>query len=269
MVHPFEALAPEYISLLSILKVTREHEIDQTARRLLTRKKRFADVSAVTGVPTSWLLAIDERESDGDILSYFGNGEQIIHNGQKTTLVPKGRGPFATWQDGAIDAIQYERVDEVKVWSMPRACYESEIWNGFGPRQHGRYSGYLWSGTSIYTGGKYVADGVWLNDVIDQQLGVIPIMLRLAEIEPILALSAIEPIVPGPVPIPKPPPEGIHNALWIQQVLNRLGNGPHLVEDGSYGRRTRNAVRAFQAANGLVVDGLVGPATIRMLESVI
>jgi peptidoglycan hydrolase-like protein with peptidoglycan-binding domain len=55
---------------------------------------------------------------------------------------------------------------------------------------------------------------------------------------------------------------------WLQAALNRLdategfSKDPPLVVDGSYGRHTRRAVTAFQAAHGLVPDGLAGPLTI-------
>ena len=46
----------------------------------------------------------------------------------------------------------------------------------------------------------------------------------------------------------------------IQQRLNAAGYGAGTV-DGIMGARTLAAIRAFQAANGLVADGIVGPAT--------
>ena len=51
----------------------------------------------------------------------------------------------------------------------------------------------------------------------------------------------------------------------IQRVLNRLGFGP-LVEDGIFGRGTESAVRLFQKAEDLDVDGVVGPRTSELLE---
>lgn len=51
---------------------------------------------------------------------------------------------------------------------------------------------------------------------------------------------------------------------WIQQALNN--HGYHLVVDGIWGSKTEEAVRAFQADNGLTVDGIVGPATRAKLE---
>ena len=52
--------------------------------------------------------------------------------------------------------------------------------------------------------------------------------------------------------------------LMIQERLNDLGYKAG-VEDGSYGKNTEEAVRAFQIDNGLEVDGIAGPATLRKL----
>ena len=54
------------------------------------------------------------------------------------------------------------------------------------------------------------------------------------------------------------------NVVEIQQALHAKGfdPGPH---DGVRGRRTITAIEAFQAVNGLVVDGIVGPVTAMAL----
>jgi peptidoglycan hydrolase-like protein with peptidoglycan-binding domain len=45
----------------------------------------------------------------------------------------------------------------------------------------------------------------------------------------------------------------------VQKALNALGYS--LVMDGVFGRKTEDAVKKFQKAKGLVVDGIVGPIT--------
>jgi len=51
----------------------------------------------------------------------------------------------------------------------------------------------------------------------------------------------------------------------IQVALNRLGFGP-LEEDGIFGRGTESAIRLFQKAEGLSIDGIVGPNTRVILK---
>jgi len=57
--------------------------------------------------------------------------------------------------------------------------------------------------------------------------------------------------------------------FWVkelQTMLNTVGRYD-LNVDGSFGPLTRNAVMAYQKANGLKVDGIVGPQTWRSLDS--
>ena len=51
----------------------------------------------------------------------------------------------------------------------------------------------------------------------------------------------------------------------LQKMLQRTG--AQLVVDGQFGRITRDAVKAFQARVGLLVDGIVGPKTLVALSA--
>ena len=111
-------------------------------------------------------------------------------------------------------------------------------------------------------------DGVWDPNFKDPQLGIVPVMLRMGTLEPSLQLAPSfpsEPIRSLDVPAPALVPNGVDNADEIQGALNKLGLGP-LVVDGSYGRRTREAVRSFQHAHGLTEDGLAGEKTLAAIN---
>ena len=56
-----------------------------------------------------------------------------------------------------------------------------------------------------------------------------------------------------------------NDVRWLQYELNKRGY--HLVVDGIFGQKTDEAVRAFQAENGLAVDGIVGVQTRAKLTS--
>jgi len=62
-----------------------------------------------------------------------------------------------------------------------------------------------------------------------------------------------------------------NGVVWLQNALNLLGfrdNDSRTLEtDGIFGPRTEAAVRAFQRAEGITVDGIVGPVTMGRLDT--
>jgi len=54
--------------------------------------------------------------------------------------------------------------------------------------------------------------------------------------------------------------------LELQKALKARGFDPGDI-DGAMGRNTIAAIRAFQAANGLDVDGVAGPDTLAKLAA--
>ena len=285
MQHPYAALAPEYAALLAAMRIdpVRENELAERAAVLLKlvdrHRDEWAEVTARTGVPRLWGIASFERESSSDYSRSPAQGDRWD---RVSVHVPKGLGPYADWGDSCVAAYCIDKLNEVGAsnWTWTRACYEGELYNGFGPRAHGRHTGYLWSWTNIYTSGKYVADGKWDPDVRDQQCGMVPMMAALLHLDASLALvdappapSVQSPASGGEVPAPANVPAGVGGELdggnvteWLQTALNRLGADPPLVVDGSYGRHTRRAVTVFQAAHELKPDGLAGPLTLAALH---
>lgn len=55
--------------------------------------------------------------------------------------------------------------------------------------------------------------------------------------------------------------------IWVQELLNALGQEPALAVDGQYGGRTIGALAAFQARHGLAADGQLGSATLAALKA--
>ena len=60
----------------------------------------------------------------------------------------------------------------------------------------------------------------------------------------------------------------VHDTRWVQQSLNALGLGP-LTVDGDAGPATLDAIRRFQAAQGMYQDGVVGPLTLSALNAAV
>lgn len=275
MQHPFEQLAPEYNALLARMVITRTAEVEQVAHKLISfvDQGRYSPVSQRTGVPQVWMATSFEREASSNFNDSPAQGDPW---NRRSVHVPAGRGPFPSWAAAAIDAYHIDGLDGVGAanWTWARDCYEGEVFNGMGYRGHGIHSPYLWAGTNNYTAGKYVADGVWSSTHVDTQLGIVPVMARMIAVRPALALSgAVPPIPDAPPIVPKPAPQGLgqhgeHDTAWLQHALNVLKvEGTPLLEDGSYGRRTRFAVVAFQRTHGLDPDGIAGPLTTAALEA--
>lgn len=186
----FEERKAHYEGQWSIMKVKAERlaSVDRQARLLFSNKARYVTVARATNVPW-WIIAIIHmREASGLFTGVLHNGEKIIGTGRKTTLVPAGRGPFKTWEEAAIDALNMKALGKVRAWPIARICYEVEAYNGWGYWWRGdKSSAYLWAGTNIDGGGKYVADHVWDAKAQDQQNGTMAVLSRIIELDPTAA----------------------------------------------------------------------------------
>lgn len=145
------------------------------ADRLLFNKARYQAVSEALAkkgytIPWEFIAVTHIRESNGDWNTYLGNGQSLK---KKTTIVPKGRGPFATWEEGAIDALVNAPpyAAKNKDWSIGGMLAKLEEYNGLGYKNKGVPSPYIWAGTDQYSKGKYVRDGVYDPNHVDTQLG--------------------------------------------------------------------------------------------------
>lgn len=199
----------------------RVKSVDSAARLLLKSKSRYEAVAAKTGVPWFVIAIIHMREASGSFAGVLHNGEHIIGTGRKTSLVPAGRGPFATWEAAAIDALLMHPISKTKVWDIASICYGVEAYNGWGYWWKGDHtSAYLWAGTSVDAGGKYVADHVFSATAQDAQNGAMAVLKRISELDDTVAAALgspsaapqstpVAPAAPAPVskPVnPTPPP---------------------------------------------------------------
>lgn len=171
--YSYSALKDGYTSLWNGMVVTKPAAANAEAKAIVNAKERLRALEARTGVPWFVIGALLVREAglvNGglDFKACLHNGERIIGTSRKTKLVPKGKGPFATFEDAAVDALQgYKNT----AWSPEFVAYTFEKFNGFGYRNKGIPSPYLWGGTNRQRAGKYVADGVYNASVMDPQIG--------------------------------------------------------------------------------------------------
>jgi lysozyme family protein len=180
--HTFASYLAGYNDLWSRMAVTKVAEATKQVRLIAKYADVYKRVEAATGVP--WLVVglLHLREAGPqDVGKWKGilhNGQAIVGTGRKSTIVPKGVGPFATWHEAAVDAIKREGLDKLD-WSKDGpalTAYVSETFNGFGYRQHGIPSPYLWGGSTVQKRGKYVADGKYDASTMDPQIGTMTLL---------------------------------------------------------------------------------------------
>jgi lysozyme family protein len=198
----FSEVMPGYANLWQSVVVTKPHTVEVVANGIIADRARYEPVAKATGVPWFWIAIVHNRESNRDFRGVLHNGQKIIGTGKKTTLVPKGRGPFATWEDAAIDALKLRKLEQVDNWTIPRMLYEFEGYNGWG--YFGKInSPYVWAATNHQQPGKYVADHKFDPKHWDNQLGAAAILKALDE------MGVVRPAAPadGQKPTPAPNPQ--------------------------------------------------------------
>lgn len=268
MKHPFEVLKPEYSQLLSAMVIRPECRgaVDHLAVKLIGLKSRYEPVTAANGVPVVFIAPSFQREASSDFTKNPAQGWPLT---SISRIIPHN-GPFRTWLAAAIAAYHLNGLDQIGAgnWTWELICFYGELFNGFGYRDfHHMHSPYLWGGTNIQMRGKYVEDGKFDPGHMDEQLGMIPVARRMAEIDPSLALSASA-VIPPPIHSGIADADSGADTMFVQDAMNRLGWQPPLRVDGSYGNKTKMAVQHFQRSFDLKVD-FAGPETISALRAAI
>ncbi len=159
----------------------RAREMAQTARKIVAGKARYQTVEKVTGVPWYFIGAVHIRESNGRWDRSLAQGDPW---NRVSTHVPAGRGPFASWEAAAIDALQLQGLTRVIDWRLEKILYNWEAYNGWGYYAHGIPSPYVFGGTNIQKPGKYVRDGVWSSFTMDSQPGTAALLKAIMALDP-------------------------------------------------------------------------------------
>jgi lysozyme family protein len=115
-----------------------------------------------------------------------------LHNGDpltaRTVQVPKGRIPGVkppyTFTQSAKDAITYH-ADGLGIdlgrykWDEVNALFWLETYNGFGYRNRGINSPYLYSYTNLYSKGLFYADRKFSSTKVSKSPGCVPVLKAL------------------------------------------------------------------------------------------
>jgi lysozyme family protein len=160
--------------------------LDTVAHRLVNTKNRYENVRTVSGVPWPVVAVIHQRESSQSWTAGLANGDPW---NRPTIHVPKGRGPFASWERAAEDALEHcaPFAARWEDWSIGGALTLLEEYNGLGYFERGIPSPYIWSATDQYHRGKYIADGHFDPEAVDHQTGCAALLQRMTLIDPTIA----------------------------------------------------------------------------------
>jgi lysozyme family protein len=192
----FEPLKDEYTRLWEsmVVRSSFKSALDTSARKILAGKQRYSEVSELTGVPWFVIGLIHQMEAGCKWGCHLHNGDPLS---ARTRRVPArrpavGNAPF-TWEASACDALMMKNMQSIKEWSIERIAYELERYNGWGYRKYHKavLSPYLWSGTTHYARGKYVADSKWSSTAVSGQTGALPLLKSLMALDPSITLGAL------------------------------------------------------------------------------
>jgi len=158
------------------IRVSRLGDVKYAADRIKLNQERYSLIEKQTGVPWYVIGAIHHKEASLSFNAYLGNGERIIGTGRKSSIVPSGRGPFATFEEGAIDALGNQKG---KDWSLGGMLHFLEAYNGMGYRKHGIPTPYLFAGTTVYEKGGFPRDHFYDPEHVVKNVGCAAIFKHL------------------------------------------------------------------------------------------
>lgn len=255
------ALSQHYERLFNTC-VVRAEKIAEVARilgQIDANRSRYKAVESSLGIPWFFTAVVHNMEASLSFKGHLHNGDSLR---ARTFNVPEnrpktGEPPFS-WEESAADALIMKRLSAETDWSLAGTLYQLERYNGWGYRSfHPEVpSPYLWSYSTHYSRGKYVADGTWSDTAHSAQCGAAVLLRRLAELgalefadQPIS--NAEEPLVVPYSTRKSSDTEVVAQAEALQRWLNTFP-GVFTKIDGLPGKRTSGA---FKAVTGRFLPG--------------
>lgn len=144
--------------------------------------ERYYMLEKKTGVPSELIAAIHYRENSKDYLEEafdinFRNGSPL------NASDPQGGVIFESFDESAefwLKEIESDlSIEFDENTDMATMLTYAEKYNGFGYANNQRINPYLYSGTDLYSSGKYVKDGKYDSSVVDAQPGIYVLMTSL------------------------------------------------------------------------------------------
>lgn len=192
-IHTNAAMIAANETLFAKAKIRPEWQprIDEAAKRLCRagNKAWFVRESArlaEKGCQVPWyVIAVTKEMEAGPDPGFLCSIAQGDSWDQVSRHVPKGRGPFDSWYEAADDALikcaPYMAL--WKNWTTGGTLTILMKYNGVGQFLMGVPSAYLFSGTTVYVKGKYVADGKYDPEAVSKQIGVAALLLGMQKFD--------------------------------------------------------------------------------------
>lgn len=223
------------------------------AKRALAHKEEYQAIADTIKnkynkhVPWWFIPLVHERECIRGVDNWTCNIAQGDPFNRKSRHVPYN-GPFSSFREAAIAALVNEAPHAASNtnWSGGGAMTIAEAYNGMGYAKKNTSSPYVWSGTSEYIKGKYVADHKYNPNFVDTQLGVAISLKAMMELDPSIVLD-------GDVPNQDSTPRKAETAV----VASGGSTGVATIKVlGSY------YILSWWDITGIVLGTLIGIATI-------
>jgi lysozyme family protein len=163
-----------------------QSRVDDAVARYQNNRARYEAIEKMRpapSVPARVIFVLHGRESTWSFRHHLHEGSPLTG---RTRWIPKGRPvrghPPFTFEESAVDALYLLKDMENWDWSTLESMLQNiETYNGLGYQRYHKSvpSPYLWSGTTIYERGKYVADGRFSAIAVDKQLGCATLLKEL------------------------------------------------------------------------------------------
>jgi len=238
----------QYEKLFKSCRITKKAAtVVELVSKIRQNRSKYSAISQKTGVPWYFIGLIQAlEETSFAFKGHLHNGDPLNVLDKKTkqmkfartVRVPKGRplappkdGKLYTWEESALDALALKGLINQQDWSIPMMLFRLESFNGYGYRQYGVNSPYLWSCSQHYTKGKYIRDHVFDKDAVSQQVGSAVLLHELLIQEGKMHSTTFK----------YDPKNKSDEILALQRFLNQFLT-VKLLEDGVAGPKTSEAV---------------------------
>lgn len=175
----------EYETLFATcqIKPTRLTAMDAIITRVLANRPRYEAIGdPLQHIPWYFIAALHNLETSLRFDRHFHNGDPLT---ARTVRVPAGKPatgtPPFTFEASAMDALTEKGFHQKPAWPLAKMLFRMERYNGFGYRNKGIHTPYLWSFSNQYTRGKFVADGEFSFTAISAQGGGATLLKRMEE----------------------------------------------------------------------------------------